>query len=71
MVPTSKDWFETLINVKGLEQWPMYFFYSCVFNPDMLNKMLEPETNIEKNVESISVHSLVEERDKQVDDYNK
>lgn len=47
------------------------FFYSCVFNPDMLNNMLEPETNIEKNVESISVHSLVEERDKQVDDYNR
>lgn len=62
----SKDWYENLINVKGLDPYTVAGFflkYSCVFNLDILNNMLRPETNTQKNVDSIPVHSLVEETD--------
>lgn len=66
MLLKSKDWYENLINVKGLDPYTVagFFLYSCVFNLDILNNMLKPESNTQKNVDSIPVHSLVEETDR-------
>lgn len=57
MVPRSKGWYENLINLKGLDPYTVAVFslYSCVFNLDVLNNMLKPKTNTQKNVESIPV----------------